>query len=207
MPVSSIDICNIALLRLGHDEIASFSEKSKEARYCSRFYDRMRRTTLRSHPWNFATRFAKLALLTATVTDYDYVYALPADEVRSLYIVNPLRYINSSSPSMRMDPAPQIPFEVRSVAGSGKVLVCGQVDAELAYVADIQDPNEFDDQFIDALSHRIASELAMPLAGKPSLQKTELQLFALTLGEGKQIDASESRTQVQPGQDLVSSRR
>lgn len=207
MPTSVIDICNVALLRLGHDEITSLSEKSKEARYCSRLYDKCRREMLRSHPWNWAERFATLSLLELTATDYDYVYALPADCMRVIQIVNPLRYINSTAPSMRIDPAPQIAYELRHYADVGKVLVTGQADAELRYVADVTDPNQFDDQFRDALSHRLAAEMAVPLAGKPSIQKTELQLYALILAEGKQIDASESRTQVTPGQDLVSSRR
>lgn len=207
MPTSVIDICNLALLRLGHDEITSLNEKSKEARYCSRFFDRTRRATLRSHPWNWAERFATLSLLNLTVTDYDYVYALPTDCLRVIQVVNPVMAIRASSPSLRVDPGAQIGYEIRSIEGAGKVLVTSQADAEIRYVADITDPNAFDEQFIDALAHRLASEMAVPLAGKPSLQKSELQLFILTLNEGKTIDASESRTRVTPGEDLVSARR
>jgi hypothetical protein len=167
----------------------------------------MRRATLRSHAWNWAERFATLSLLTLTATDYDYVYALPADCLRVIQVVNPVRYVQASTPSLAMYPAPQLGYELRTYAGTGKVLVTGQADAELRYVADITDPNQFDEQFIDALSHRMAAEMAVPLAGKPSMQKAELQLFILSLNEGKQIDASESRTQVTPGQDLVSARR
>lgn len=207
MPTSVIDICNLALLRLGHDEITSLSEKSKEARYCSRFYDRMRRATLRSHPWNWAERIQVLSLLSLEAPDYDYVYALPANCMRVIQIVNPSGYVNSSSPSLRTDPAPQIAFELRTYETAGKCLVTSQADAQVRFVADITDPNAFDDQFIDALAHRMAAEMAVPLAGKSSMQKAEYQLFLLTLAEGKQIDASESRTQVTPGQDLVSARR
>jgi len=207
MPTSAIDICNLALLRLGHDEITSLSEKSKEARYCARFYDRTRRALLRSHVWNWAERFATLSLLSDTVTDYDYVYALPADCLRVIQVVNPVNVVYSYSPSLRVDPASQIGFELRAIDGAGKVLVTSQADAEIRYVADIIDPNAFDEQFIDALAHKMASEMAVPLAGKPSLQKSELQLYILTLNEGKTIDASESRTRVTAGEDLVSARR
>lgn len=197
MPTSVIDICNTALLRLGTGEINSLNEKSKEARYCRRFYDKIRRLVLRSHPWNFASKFAMLAPLVSTFSDYTYAYALPADCLRVLEVVDPQGPVLSETEA----PRNQIKFVVR-----GNTLCTNQEDVEIHYISDVTDPNLFDEQFEDAVAHRLAAEMAVPFSGKPSLQKAEYQLYLAVMSEGKTIDASESRVTVEPGQSFVLAR-
>ena len=56
---SEIDICNLALARLGDDAtVASIDppEGSAQAEQCARFYSIARDTMLEMHDWRFATK-------------------------------------------------------------------------------------------------------------------------------------------------------
>ena len=187
---SIIGICNLALLRLGGDEIQSLMERSKEARFCRKFYDRSRKTTLRRHPWNFATKVISPTPITNTQPDYDFSFALPADN---------LRVVRVKVAGKKED----VPFTVRE----GEILVTNYETPILEYIRDISDPNAFDDQYIDALSHLLASEIAIPLTGKASLQRTEYQMFQLSLSSASNTDAAESSEDLQLNESIVDSRK
>ncbi|MEY8773816.1 hypothetical protein AB9K30_02345 [Klebsiella pneumoniae] len=52
---SVINICNIALARIGNSRtINSLTEKTKEAYTCNLFYESMRDAVLADNDWNFA---------------------------------------------------------------------------------------------------------------------------------------------------------
>lgn len=190
MGASIIEICNLALLRLGGDEIQSLNEKSKEANYCRRFYDRCRRSTLRRHPWGFATRINNnLTPLAVAQPDYAFAFALPAGLIRVVRVT-----IAGSQE--------EIPYTVRE----DKVLVTDYETPILEYISDIVDPNSFDDQFIEVMTHLLASEIAVPLTGKPSLQKTEYQMFQLTMASAVTTDSAESNVDLNLNQSIVEAR-
>lgn len=189
--ISNIDICNLALTRIGQDSITDFADGSIEAQHCSNLYDFSRRATLRAHPWNFATETATLAVVTGvTNTKFTYTYQLPADCVRVLKLVNPAS-------------DEDLPFEVRKE----KYLVTNTADAEVEYVTDVEDTTMFDDMFVSALGYHLASELAIPVAGSKSL-KVEMRHDYLTLlFNSKGVDASEKRAPLVTGQAFVDARK
>ena len=83
--VAPIDICNAAIVRVGGQMITSLTENSPTAIACNSQYDIVRRDLLRSHPWNFAIKYASLPQNTETpIFGYDYSYALPSDCLRVL---------------------------------------------------------------------------------------------------------------------------
>lgn len=171
---NAIEICNLALLRLGHArEISSFDEGSAESDFCKAFYDHSRKTTLRAGLWNFAIKTVALALLTDSSDEFDYVYQLPVDCLRAVEIVN----IASSD---------KISFQVR-----GRKLYTDQADAVLKYVRDEDDPNKFDVEFIDALSYLIGAELAGPLRQELSAHDYMMKLYRLRAAEAAATDSSE----------------
>lgn len=63
---SVINICNIALARIGNSRtINSLTEKTKEAYTCNLFYESMRDAVLADNDWNFAmSRVVWLTLAT-----------------------------------------------------------------------------------------------------------------------------------------------
>lgn len=196
MSVSAIDICNLALTRLGHAPIQAFppAENSEEARKCYLLYDRIRRTSLRAHPWNFATTTVALAQLAGDeiLYDFDYVYQLPADCLRVLLVVDPA------------DPtSDEIPFEVRA----GGVLLTDQPDARLRYIKDVSDSSFFDEQFVEAFSYRLAADLAMPITGKAEYVNAMNSLFNTTIRAAMATDAKERRREPRIGKSFIDARK
>ena len=82
---SSVDICNLALTKIGHESITALTENSKAGRLCNLHYAQMRDAVLRDHTWNFAITRANLALSTTTPEyEFSYQHALPVDLLRVL---------------------------------------------------------------------------------------------------------------------------
>lgn len=194
MSVSAIDICNLALVRLGQAPIQAFppAENSEEARKCAYLYDRIRRTALRAHPWNFATTTAVLAQLTTAEAGWDYRYQIPADCLRGLHIVN------ASEPG-----DDTIPYELRA----GGVLVTNEPNAQFRYIVDVTDATYFDEQFIEAFSYRLAADLAMPLTGKAEYANAMTGLFNTTIRAAMTSDAKERRRSERIGKSFVDARK
>lgn len=161
MASSVIDICNMALARIGVSTyISALNESSNEARNCNLFYESMRDFALRDYPWNFAEKSVVLADAGTPPTEYGFKYAYPSDCLRALYIVNPI------TRTPRNDQ--RIHFKV-ALEGGAKVIYTDQAEAELVYTAQVTDPTLFDPMFASALAYLLASEIAMPLSVLPAV--------------------------------------
>lgn len=82
---SVIDICNMALFRIGNGmRIDDLEETSQPARICKQFYESSRDFVLRADcDWGFATAFAQLAEVADNPNpEYPYAYAVPNDCMR-----------------------------------------------------------------------------------------------------------------------------
>lgn len=169
--MNSIDICNQALLRIGAAEIASLTEQAQEAMYCSRFYGLVRQASLRQFPWNFAAVVEELAQLAEDPGDWEYAYQLPAGCLRVLGLVE------------------AVPFEVR-----GRRVVTDSETCTLRYTSDIEDVNQWDPLFADAVAYRLAAELAMPITGKPALAQAMGQQADQAFARARQADCQEQQS-------------
>lgn len=188
--MNQVEICNMALLRLGHDRvIADLEEQSAEAGYLRAFWDTVRKSVLRAHTWNFAIRTVELAALAEESDEWDYIYTLPVKCLRALEIVN----IYSKAPEHR------IPFEIRA-----KKVYTDQGSAVLKYIEDISDENSFDSEFVDALVYRLAADVAGPLTQDMQRQARMIELYRLQIGEAKAGDAAEA--EVQPSTTYLDAR-
>jgi hypothetical protein len=179
---SVVDVCNLALSHIGKYHIASLQDARKEALECRTLYPRARNSTLRDFDWNFARKRIILAQLVDTFAGWDYAYQYPTDCLRALQI------FNTASDSA----VDQIPFEIGVNEGlSGRVILTDQEEAILIYTAAVEDPNVFDDVFIDALSYRLAADLALPLRGDPQVQQAMLNIYGSLLGRAQATNANE----------------
>ncbi len=85
MALTSLALCSRALLKLGANTIASFSDGTAEAEISANLFPSIRDAMLSAHPWSFATRQTRLARLAAApVADFSRAYQLPADFLRAL---------------------------------------------------------------------------------------------------------------------------
>ncbi|MGE4194718.1 MAG: hypothetical protein AB7E51_15130 [Pseudodesulfovibrio sp.] len=179
---SSIDICNLALVAVGEDPIASLSDGSAAATTCQVLYDRSRRSLLESHPWNFARGVATLGVSSEDpVYGFEYCYVIPTDCLRPIELTNTVT---------RDGKAKQSTFRI-----VGRRLMTNVESAKLAYTSDEKDPNKYNEKFIEALAYKMAAFLAGKLSGNSDFQKNMLTLYEESLAKAKTMDAGTNRMQ------------
>lgn len=180
MGYSIIDICNLALSRVGARTISDLNEGSSEANFCSRFYPIARDDVLSNFPWNFAQNTVTLAQ-TTSYTDprwlYTYQYPSQALSVQKVYNPNDedsptyadMAMYGNFSLSMPMNRNAEQRFrgpKFKTVTdGTNKYVLSNIAEAAADIAISIQDPSLFSPSFISALSCRLAWDIVMPLTG------------------------------------------
>lgn len=199
---SIVDICNIALSHIGAPAIQALTEANRQARECQRLWPVVRDAVLAEFPWNFARKRLTLALISGeTYSGWDYAYTYPTDCLKALEIYNPLttqtytdgEYVSGQLiESMVKVKSDKIKFEIAVDEGKSKrVLLTGREDAELIYTARIEDSNLYDPSFVDAVTWRLAADLASPLKGRLELQSQMMRVYEFKLGRARQANANE----------------
>lgn len=202
--MDTLALVNLALARLGAQSyVASLDENSTEARLARAVWPQAVRSALAAHEWKFATVTEPLAAAGAPPAQsaWAYQYALPADCVQPLAVVNPAAAQPGPFGSFSSTFTDRVPWE-RSVGrdDTGQrvpVVLTSQPHAVLRYVALVESPAAWDPGFAAAFSWRLAAELAMPLTGKPDLMQAMLMGF-----QGAVREATVAN--VQNGQGTVS---
>lgn len=160
--MDKIEICNMALSRIGESPIEALSEASEAARKCNQFFEHDRRVVLRRYPWPWATRRVELAAMVDSPQDYLYAYRYPAD---CCY----LRKIYSVAPDGHLMPLPEfVSYQIVSDAG-GMIIYTNEPRVIAEYTADIKDAEMFDEQFCEALSWKLAASIAFKLTGNAQI--------------------------------------
>ena len=198
---STVDIANYALNLLGASNISSFSENSKAARVDIQFYEGTRDAVFRSHPWNCLIVRAELAQdSTAPNFGYTYQYALPADP----FCLRVLEFSNGSLSYPQDNMTNNSGGPVFAI--EGRKLVTDEGTAKIKYIAKITDPQQYDPSLIQALSARLASNIAYAITGSNSVVQTMFAKYEAEVKEARFNDATESATQRLEASDLIESR-
>jgi hypothetical protein len=197
---SKVSICNLALSRVGHGRsLSSFDELTAEGNYARQFYDVDRMELLRKHPWNFAVRVVALAASDDDpVYGYLYRYQLPSDCIRPLELTNlanvttAVTAITGAGELYQISTSkadnPQVAYRI-----VGRELMTNMENAKLAYVSDEENPNNFSDSFIAALTYRLAADFAAVIVRNANMQQSMLKLYLSEMMDAKGIDASENK--------------
>tara|TARA_R110000787_G_scaffold63838_5_gene144670 strand:- start:2672 stop:3253 length:582 start_codon:yes stop_codon:yes gene_type:complete len=168
---SEVQLCNLALAKVGDEQITSLTENSKAARLCNLVYEPMRDATLRAHPWNFAIKRIELAANTLTPAyEYNTQFTLPSDF---------LRLIGTNM------------LDTAKFTVEGNQLLCNVSALKIKYIYAVTDPNVFDWLFNEALSARIAAELSIAMTDNRSLTVDLFNLFSTKLSDARTADATE----------------
>lgn len=177
---SKVEIFNMALDFIeGPALVEIATEDTNEARVCRRHYESSRDSTLRGHPWNFATTYMTLADLgTPPNTKWDYMYAYPTDCARALEIVN---YIATT----------RIEFEVAYHLTHGRVIYTDQEDADLRFTATITDTEMFDPNFTAALAALLGFRICGAVNGSKEKKGAALSTWRTMLSAAGAADAGE----------------
>jgi hypothetical protein len=178
---SETDICNMAILRCGgKPRISSLTEDSENARLCNTFFDAVRDSVLRSHPWNCAIERRTLTALSEDpVSDWDHKYQLPA---------NPW--------CLRVLKVGTIEDQPTEWAVEGRVLMTNENSPPIVYIKRITDTNEFDALLIDSLVLKLALKICMPMTKDAAIQRGIIEeIENVSLPEARGIDGQEQSVQ------------
>ena len=138
--MSDVSICNLALQKLGAQRIVSLSDENKNARAVNACYEHERDLELRTHLWSFAKK--RIALAPSSVApafDFSYAFPLPTDYIAWI-----------------PDPTISLDWSIESHEGALSILTNDGSVIYLRYIAKIEDTEQFDPLFQEALACRIA---------------------------------------------------
>jgi hypothetical protein len=116
------------------------------------------------------SRSSLAANAVAPAFGYVYSYALPT---------NCLRVIQLEEKSMV--------FKIE-----GRNLLTDESPARIIYVSQVTDPNQFDAMFTEALSARLAAELAIAVSESNSLYQNMMEVYRMKITDARSIDGQES---------------
>jgi hypothetical protein len=178
MPLSAVQISNLALARIGILQgIDDLDEASDEARACSLAFEACRDEVLSVHEWPFSTRTAVLGLVATDPTDsWSYAYRLPSD------------YLTAKSIGK------DVPFTIASDSGGG-LLYCNSNPATLEYFVRIDDPALLPIDVAMLLVARLAVEIA------PALSRTDAVVARAQQRYKTALDEAVSNRMAEPGND------
>lgn len=174
--MNSIQICNLALGMLGIPAITSFDEPNNNAKLCKQFFPVLRDRVLRDHAWSFATTFAPLTPTTQPSPDPDHIFIcpLPGDCIRILAI------------------SPSAPY--RKI---GRSVCVDSPHHSLVYIRRVENPDDFDETFAEALQYLLAAEIGMANTRDPQLVSMFRQEYEKRLAIARSIDSQENRDALQ----------
>jgi len=173
MSVSEVQICNLALNRVGNLSITSLEDASKEGRACKVFYPICRDWVMERHPWNFAMARADISAQVepAPAFGFDYAYTLPTDCLRAWEIVG---------------------STAEWIAEDGQLLTDLDEEIYLSYIKRITTTGRFSVAFAECISVKLAAELANKLASDKALRKALLEeLYNVSLPDAYRLNAEE----------------
>jgi hypothetical protein len=172
MANSMVHICNKALAIIGDDRINSINEDSKRARLLKEIFACNRDSVLRLVPWNFAkVRTVLSPDSAAPAWGFTYQFTLPADCLRVL----------------RLD------YDEYLYRVEGRKILSDLSTINVLYISAVEDTEQFDSLFSDALAGSLAMDIAYPLTSNPAMVKVATNLYFQALAEASRINGMESR--------------
>ena len=173
MANTSIDLCSLALLKIGASSIASFDEGTAEAEVAASLYPVVRDAMLSLHPWNFAISRQHLSrLLDKPISDFSHAFQLPPQCLR----------VMSAGTGNR---SRGITYRI-----GGRRLYSNAEDVILTFVARPHE-SDFPPFFDMTLIARLAAEFCIPLTDSTSRWEGLQQLAERELRRAKLIDSQE----------------
>ncbi len=218
---SVIDIWNGALSECGaRATVQSTDEASVEVVQCTIHYDRIRKKLLRAAPWGFAREQVSMSLLgtlfeNTSIYPWPFKYQYPSDCLKFRYVLHqPVFATNTAQPNVSDWPFDRgwMPsrknrfLKANDVPNRTIVLLTNVWNALGVYTADIQNVDQFDDAFYEALVASLAARLVIPLTGNVGM-KTSLEQVAMQyITDARVMDGNEARPTVDHVTDWIATR-
>jgi hypothetical protein len=196
--VSKTSIANMALGHIGVSQTITNidTERSQQALQCRIYYDQAVQFCLESFPWPFATAYRMLALVAEEpVADWTYAYRYPSD----------CCYVRRVATSLgRTDRHPP-PFHIGQDE-QGAIIFTNEEDAQIEYTANITNTARFSAKFIEALSWKLASDIAPALSRIASARKDCLQMAMFMMTSATTTSANEQQQEDESDSEFITVR-
>jgi hypothetical protein len=164
--MTDIQICNLALARLGDSRITALTDATAQAQYCSLFYAQTLEELQTEFDWQFCRKLASLtADATAPAFGYARRFAVPSDFLR-LIRLNGIDEDENFSKWEIVD---------------GFIHTDLAAPAQIEYIASVTDAAKFPAVFVEILSAKLAANLAMPLTGSKELFSQMAEVFSANM--------------------------
>jgi hypothetical protein len=188
MANTSVSICSNALIKLGDDPITSLTDNTVRARHCNRLFTPTRQAVLRDAVWTDSRKRARLAQLSEEPAwpEYAYMYALPADY---------MRMVKTSLDEYGT------PYVIE-----GRTLLTDEAEVYILYIYDNEDVASYDAGHVDALTARMAFELAEPITGKKSSGDKAAAEYEVKKRDAKAVDGQEDAQDIYTDSTLTNIR-
>ena len=179
-----LEMYNLCLSRLGSRQVLTSTTGTGPTDVAIALaYPVARDALLSEHPWPFATTHQELQEIAMTVPGWTYAYAHPEG---ALAIT---RLYSDNTPEGQSEDY----LVLSNEDGTDLVVATNIVPAYARYTLQITDPGRFSSGFADALSYRVAADLALPIANDMNLREHLYKLYIQVLDQAKVV-ASRNKT-------------
>lgn len=146
---SKVQICNMALSRLGASTITALTDNTTEAKLCNTLFDDLADRVMMQGSWTSTIKRASLAKTTNTPTfEYTNEFQLPVDPF-CLKVLN-------------IDEDTQGDTDYRI---EGDKLLTDDSSVKIRYIGRLVDVEDWDPLLVEAMEILLASYLALPITG------------------------------------------
>ncbi len=181
---TDVEVCNMALARLGQTTIDSLSDTGVLADQCNLNYEQTFYDLLGSYEWPFAVTRAQAGLVDGGVnyTPYAYKYNVPADSLKLINILN-ADYTDS----------------VAEWVIEGNILYTDEINPlYVKYIDRTVDITNVPESFIEPLYLRLASKMCIKITQDQSLLTALLQEYAAAFQTALAVLGANDRQAHQP---------
>lgn len=201
---SEVEICNLALSNIRAGSINSLNESGLQAQQCKLKYPFMRDRLLTELPWSFNHKITALAVLTDDIFTWNYTYQYPSDCLKVDRLIGEYEQLSNADSAVvsrlidsQLLPINSlrraVPYEVFNI-NDNKVIGANESNLRIGYSVKLTGPDLFSTDFILALSHLLAAELAIPIIGAEvgrALRSDSLKMYKEYLNNAMADDLNE----------------
>ncbi len=186
---TQVDICNLALVKLGQPRILALTDTSKQAQTLFALWDTLRDAEFRKRRWSFTIKRVNLSAdVDAPVHGYALAYSLPSDCLRVLTISNYDIGPDMSDYSGRSYGPYAI--EGRKIVTDASVLEPSGT-LPLRYIERIEDTEVWDACFCEAFAAKLAVDSCESITGSTNKRQDAKADYALAIAEAKRANSIE----------------
>ncbi len=169
---TALDLCNLALSKLGESPIPAIDANgSPAARQCHLHYHATRQEVLCSHRWSFAQQLVTLSSTAEPSEQQNLPHYLPADCLRVLSVDQPNWVLR------------------------GRCIYASEHTIKLLYITDCEDVTLFEPLFIDALATKLAYKMCISLTSSSSMKQALAEEYSrVSLPNASHFNAVQSHS-------------